>query len=1014
MRTKALGGLLALLSLLGGITQAAPLGTAFTYQGQLRDSVNPADGTYDLRFTIYAAASGGMAVAGPITNSLVGVTNGLFALTLDFGPGVFVGEACWLEIGVRTNGGGAFTTLAPRQELTPTPFAFYAPSAGVAATAATAASAAAVAANGVANTSLQTDAVTTDKIADGTLAVADLSAALASNTFWGLGGNQGTSPGAQFLGTRDNRALELKANARRILRLEPDPVNDAPNLIAGSSSNAVAPGVVGAVIGGGGRGPQPNRIFGAWGVISGGELNVVSNDYGVVSGGYANTASGSMSTVGGGIGNVAQDLPLGGATVTGGRYNRADGSAATVGGGQDNAATNQYASVPGGRNNLAGGSDSLAAGRRAKAQHTGAFVWADSSDADFASTGVNQFLIRAMGGVGVGTNNPQTALHVAGTVTAGGFSGSGAGLTGLNGGALAPASVSETALAANAVTSSKVVDGSITAADVSSNAFWKASGNAGSIAGTHFLGTTDNQPLEFQVNNTRGLRLEPTMSDGNHAGIVNVLGGSAANQIGAGVFGATISGGGAVNYFGLPSAHSASANFVTIGGGLGHRIEPASDDATIGGGSLHWIQAGSGGATIGGGIENTIEAQAEAATISGGIRNRIQPLSRRATIGGGVQNTIQVDSVFATIGGGYGNTVQSYAGATTIGGGSENTVETNSFHATISGGWSNHIHVACDSATIGGGYRNAIQANALCGTISGGCNNTAGGPYATVGGGSYNRSLKDWATISGGRDQWATNLYATVPGGRDNLAGGQYSLAAGRRAQALHEGAFVWADSIDADFVSTANNQFNLRATGGVRLDTGAASGVALNAADRSLLTCGWNPFSSGKHSGVGRWGVFMEAHTLALGMPAVGGKTVQVLKYNEDSSSSTLAIFDQSGNLTIAGTLVELSDRTSKENFAPVNCREVLEKVAALPISRWNFKSDATTPHVGPVAQDFHAAFGLGADDKHIATVDADGVALAAIQGLNQRLNEQEAEIQELKRVIAELKATALPPSVR
>lgn len=85
-------------------------------------------------------------------------------------------------------------------------------------------------------------------------------------------------------------------------------------------------------------------------------------------------------------------------------------------------------------------------------------------------------------------------------------------------------------------------------------------------------------------------------------------------------------------------------------------------------------------------------------------------------------------------------------------------------------------------------------------------------------------------------------------------------------------------------------------------------------------------------------------------------------------------------------------SDRNLKENFTEVSPREVLDKVAALPITRWNFKGDAATPHVGPMAQDFHAAFGLGTDDKHIATVDADGVALAAIQGLNQKFKEREA----------------------
>jgi hypothetical protein len=95
----------------------------------------------------------------------------------------------------------------------------------------------------------------------------------------------------------------------------------------------------------------------------------------------------------------------------------------------------------------------------------------------------------------------------------------------------------------------------------------------------------------------------------------------------------------------------------------------------------------------------------------------------------------------------------------------------------------------------------------------------------------------------------------------------------------------------------------------------------------------------------------------------------------------------DQAGNMTIAGAYSPSSDRNAKENFAEVNPSEMLEKVAALPISRWNFKQDPDAEHVGPMAQDFRAAFGLGTDDKHIATVDADGVALAAIQGLNQKL---------------------------
>jgi hypothetical protein len=96
-------------------------------------------------------------------------------------------------------------------------------------------------------------------------------------------------------------------------------------------------------------------------------------------------------------------------------------------------------------------------------------------------------------------------------------------------------------------------------------------------------------------------------------------------------------------------------------------------------------------------------------------------------------------------------------------------------------------------------------------------------------------------------------------------------------------------------------------------------------------------------------------------------------------------------------------SDRALKENVEPVSPEEVLEKVAALPIARWNFKGESGTSHMGPMAQDFHAAFGLGSDDKHIATVDADGVALAAIQGLNQKLN---GEVAQLRTENAELKA--------
>ena len=82
----------------------------------------------------------------------------------------------------------------------------------------------------------------------------------------------------------------------------------------------------------------------------------------------------------------------------------------------------------------------------------------------------------------------------------------------------------------------------------------------------------------------------------------------------------------------------------------------------------------------------------------------------------------------------------------------------------------------------------------------------------------------------------------------------------------------------------------------------------------------------------------------------------------------------------------------------------KVLDKVAAMPISRWTYKNSDGSTHLGPMAQDFRAAFNLGADDTSIATVDADGVALAAIQGLNEVVKEKDTEIQALKQRLERL----------
>ncbi len=121
---------LVILALAATTTLAqAPLGTALTYQGRLKDAGAPASGSYDFQFTLYDDPNVGTAIGSDTTDDWP-VAAGLFTVWLDFGAGAFNGQARWLEIGVRPwDSGGSYTVLSPRQELTPTPYGLYAASA---------------------------------------------------------------------------------------------------------------------------------------------------------------------------------------------------------------------------------------------------------------------------------------------------------------------------------------------------------------------------------------------------------------------------------------------------------------------------------------------------------------------------------------------------------------------------------------------------------------------------------------------------------------------------------------------------------------------------------------------------------------------------------------------------------------------------------------------------------------------------------------------------------------------
>jgi microcystin-dependent protein len=116
--------LLALLTINSQLSTARAQGTtAFTYQGRLNAGATAANGSYDMSFAVYDANVAGNLIAGPITNSAVAVSNGLFTVTLDFGPGVFTGTNYWVQMAVSPAGMGTFAPLVPLQQLTPTPYA---------------------------------------------------------------------------------------------------------------------------------------------------------------------------------------------------------------------------------------------------------------------------------------------------------------------------------------------------------------------------------------------------------------------------------------------------------------------------------------------------------------------------------------------------------------------------------------------------------------------------------------------------------------------------------------------------------------------------------------------------------------------------------------------------------------------------------------------------------------------------------------------------------------------------
>ena len=1270
MKTKTLAMpiiALTLLSLLSIITQAAPLGTAFTYQGQLNDGGQPAGGIYDLRFVIYDAASDGSIVAGPITNSPVGVTNGLFTTELDFGAGVFTGDARWLEITVRTNGStDDFTLLSPRQPLTTAPYAIRADSAASAETAAVATTLA--------------GPLPSDKLV-GTY-TGKLTLFNETNEFFGefwgefYGDHFGDSFGDFYgdgYGITHLNASQLwygtVPDARLSTNVAMLPANQTfsgSNVFTGTVIATNAANTFHGTFTGDGAGVSNlNGVALAPGTVGNAAINTNAVTADKVASGQVVKSLNSLKddvvlAAGENIvlatnGNTLQLSATPSATgwrLTG---NPATDPTTNFLGTTDNQPLEIR--VNGTRLLRLETNASVAAGNGAQAGGPGSFVWADSTAGVFSSTGSNQFLVRATGGVGIGTNNPQSALHVVGWVQADGFSGSGAGLSALNASQLTSGSLPDARLSTNVVLlgSSPQFTGTVSAAGFSGNGLGLTNLDAEAVGppGTFKLhrvfilasspsvgagscdvavadvngdgwldlisANADGDTLSVLTNDGRGgfaLASSPSVAnapstvvaadvnrdswvdlispdggcstlsvltnDGsggfalagspstgpnpqfliaadvnrdNWVDLISVSGNedtlsvltndgsggfALASSLGVGLFPRSVvaadvnqdnwvdlisanvgsntlsvltndgSGGFALasspsvgsqpyrlaaadvngdNWVDLISANLgdgtlsvltndgsggfALANSPSVGGVFdivaadvnqdpwvdligtgGNALSVLTNDGSGGfaladspsvgspssvaaadlnqdgltdlisvhydyfGGTLSvlfggWSVtarmdgsfSGDGSGLTGLNASNLTSGTVSDARLSANVaRLDTSPTFAGTVTAGGdlvgarlkVGTNHTLSSSWATIAGGYQNGILEDASYASIAGGYQNFILEDASLASIAGGYQNFIRTNTYASTIGGGAGNRIWDNAQCATIGGGYGNNVRGSSSTVSGG-YQNDIKDaanYAIIAGGfQNTIGTNAdYATIAGGRNNdiATNAQHSAIGGGRDNDIGDNAMysVIAGGDDNDIA--ANSDY-ATIPGGRENDVGAGAsyGFAAGYGARAM------------HPGAFVWSDSAGYYLSSLATNEFRARASGGVYFFSNPYGTVGVHLEAGGNSWSA-----VSDRNQKENFQPVDPRAVLEKVARLPVTEWNLKSQpASIRHLGPMAQDFKAAFGLGEDDRHISTSDADGVTLAAIQGLDQVVKEKEARITDLEKTVAELK---------
>jgi hypothetical protein len=250
----------------------------------------------------------------------------------------------------------------------------------------------------------------------------------------------------------------------------------------------------------------------------------------------------------------------------------------------------------------------------------------------------------------------------------------------------------------------------------------------------------------------------------------------------------------------------------------------------------------------------------------------------------------------------------------------------------------------------------------------------------TIGGGGVTANVNlvtdDYGTIGGGRGNQAGNAGATADQTDATVAGGFANKARGS-GSSIGGGTGNIADGFSATIPggnsNTATGYLSFAAGSHAQASHAGAFVWSDNSAVTSTASTADNQFIARAAGGV----TFYTSSDLSTGVTAAAG----------------------------SGSWSAASDRNAKDHFASVDGAKLLERLAAIPVSTWNYKTqDTSIRHMGPMAQDFRAAFGLGEDEKHISTVDADGVSLAAIQALYEISKEKDQKIEQLTQQVSEL----------